>query len=120
MGPIEAWRDRVARANHDPDRKRQGDVSSLPVLSMRVTAALVQRLIHADAGAFSRLIASTSRSAATLAPSLRIGPPPEVACARVSRASASLGAAERDWAVGAGPSCAAPIPSSVTRPAQNG
>ena len=75
---------------------------------------------HADAGGLSRLIASRSSLAATVAPSVRIVPATAVARARVSGVRAVLSASDRDSVVGVGPSCAAPMPSSATRPAQYG
>ena len=77
-------------------------------------------VVHADAGGLSRLIVSRSSVAATVAPSVRIVPAMAVARARVSGARAVPSAADRDSVVGVGPSCAAPMPSSATRPAQYG
>ena len=78
------------------------------------------RVVHADAGGLSRLTASSSSFAATVAPSVRIVPATAVARARVSGVRALRSAADRDSMVGVGPSCAAPIPRSATRPAQYG
>ena len=66
------------------------------------------------------MISSSSSLAATVAPSVRIVPATAVARARVSGARAVLSAADRDSTVGVGPSCAAPMPRSATRPAQYG
>src|ERR1700730_1126147 len=49
-----------------------------------------------------------------------MGPGTAVARARVSGVRAVLSAADRDSVVGVGPSCAAPMPRSATRPAQYG
>src|SRR5439155_22702267 len=75
---------------------------------------------HADAGGRSRLTAWSSSLAATVAPSVRIVPATAVARARVSGVRAVLSASDRDSVVGVGPSCAAPMPSSATRPPQYG
>ncbi len=64
---------------------------------------------------FSQPASSSSNSAATRAPSVRIAPAATAARARASEARAS--AANRDAKVGFGPSCAVPVP---TRPAQYG
>lgn len=78
------------------------------------------RVVHADTGGLSRLIAASSSFAATAAPSVRIVAPTAVARARVSGVRAVLSAADRDSVVGVGPSCPVPMPRSATRPAQYG
>src|ERR1019366_9401499 len=65
----------------------------------------------------SRLTASSSSVAATVAPSVRIVPATAVARARVSGVRAVLSAADRDSVVGAGPAWAGPVPRPATRPA---
>lgn len=77
-------------------------------------------MVPADTGGLSRLIASSSSVAATVAPSVRIVPATAVARARVSGVRVALSAADRDSVIGVGPSCAVPMPSSATRPAQYG
>ena len=78
------------------------------------------RVVHERMRGLSRLTASSSSFAATVAPSVRIVPATAVARARVSGVRAVLSAADRDSMVGVGPSCAAPMPRSATRPAQYG
>jgi len=78
------------------------------------------RVVHADTGGFSGLTASISSVAATVALSVRIVPATAAARARISGVRALLSAADRDPVVGAGPSCAAPMPRPATRPAQYG
>ena len=78
------------------------------------------RVVHADTGGLSRLTASSSSVAATVAPSVRIAQATAVARARVSGVRAVLSAADRDSVVGVGPSCAVPMPRSATRPAKYG
>ncbi|WP_433345259.1 gluconokinase [Microtetraspora malaysiensis] len=77
-------------------------------------------MVHADTGGLSRLTASSSSFAATVAPSVRISPATALARARVAGFRAVLSAADRASKVGVGPSCAAPMPSSATRAAQYG
>ena len=76
------------------------------------------RVVYAGTGGFSRLIASSSSIAATVVPSVRIVSATAVARARVWGVRAVLSAADRDPVVGAGPSCAMPMPRSATRSAQ--
>ena len=59
------------------------------------------RVVHADTGGLTRLIASSSSFAATVAPSVRIVPATALARARVSGVRAVLSAADRDSVVGA-------------------
>jgi hypothetical protein len=63
---------------------------------------------------------SSSSVAATVAPSVRIVPATVLARARVWGVRAVLSAADRDSVVGAGPSCAVPMPRPATWPAQYG
>ena len=92
--------------------RRSGRSNALVASGFTASSPLHRRL--------SRLTASSSSFAATVAPSVRIVPATAVARARVSGARAVLSAADRDSKVGVGPSCAAPMPSSATRPAQYG
>src|SRR5215468_4556877 len=87
---------------------------------LRPLAADARGRRHADTGGLSRLTASSSSVAATVAPSVRIVPATAVARARVWGVRAVRSAADRDSVVGAVLSWAAPMPRSATRPAQYG
>src|SRR5262245_29879486 len=101
------------------------------LVQMRLGRGRVRQLLHRGADPddpprvepverLSGLTVSSSSFAPTVAPSVRIVPPTALARARVWGVSAVSSAATRDSVVGAGPSCAAPMPSSATRPAQYG
>lgn len=78
------------------------------------------RAVHADTVGFSQVTASRSSFAATAAPSVRIVPATALARTRVPGVRDVLSAADRELAVGVGPSCAVPMPRSATLRAQYG
>lgn len=115
-------RRRAARRARPRSSARTAVPLRTPELTRVPHSALARRsrVVDVDAGGLSRLAASMSSVAATVAPSVRIVPATAVARARVSGVRVVLSAADRDSVVGVGPSCAAPMPRSATRPAQYG